>query len=44
MCGIVGFLDPDRLLAADALQAAVCRMAEALPHRGPDDAGTWVVE
>ena len=38
MCGIVGFLSaaPDRL---DTL--TLRRMADAIEHRGPDDAGYW---
>lgn len=36
MCGIVGFLQSSRF---DANWAS--RMAEALSHRGPDDAGVW---
>ena len=40
MCGIAGFLtaDPGRL---GDLEAASTRMALAIQHRGPDDAGAW---
>src|SRR5690606_10077304 len=39
MCGIAGFLaDPDRALPFERIATA---MADALAHRGPDDAGTW---
>ena len=39
MCGITGLLEarPGR----DAPAGVVRRMADALVHRGPDDAGTW---
>jgi asparagine synthase (glutamine-hydrolysing) len=39
MCGIVAILDPTR--DADALRRDAERMADALAHRGPDDAGVW---
>ncbi len=41
MCGIAGIIDCHGL--ADGA-ARVTRMADALAHRGPDDAGTWVDE
>jgi asparagine synthase (glutamine-hydrolysing) len=37
MCGIAGVWDPRRRAAPEDLQ----RMASALQHRGPDDAGVW---
>lgn len=41
MCGLVGSLSRDVVHAA-TLRAQVERMATALVHRGPDDAGSWV--
>lgn len=41
MCGLTGFWTPDGL-SIDQQQAAVCRMADTIRHRGPDDEGTWV--
>lgn len=41
MCGLTGFLTPGGGdAAAMAEQARIC--AEAIAHRGPDDAGVWV--
>jgi asparagine synthase (glutamine-hydrolysing) len=42
VCGIAGIWDPG--MATDGVQLAhvVKRMADALRHRGPDDAGQWV--
>ena len=41
MCGIAGFLGADRTSPEEAL--AIARgMADAVAHRGPDDAGTWL--
>ena len=41
MCGITGFLNPGA--AGDSeLRTRVCRMAEQIVHRGPDDFGAWV--
>ena len=42
MCGIAGILDFDASYDADRLERDVVRMADALRHRGPDDAGAWV--
>jgi asparagine synthase (glutamine-hydrolysing) len=42
MCGITGFLDGNRTLGPDDLDALVARMAATLRHRGPDGTGTWV--
>ena len=40
MCGIAGFFSPAGLAASSAARIA-SRMADALVHRGPDDAGCW---
>ena len=40
MCGLVGFLDPNRR-RAPAHGAIVRAMADRLAHRGPDDAAVW---
>lgn len=42
MCGIAGFIDLRSALCAEELGAAARRMGDAIAHRGPDDAGTWV--
>jgi asparagine synthase (glutamine-hydrolysing) len=42
MCGIAGFLNRSNRRPAGELQAEVMKMAAALEHRGPDDAGFWV--
>ncbi|HMN95931.1 MAG TPA: asparagine synthase (glutamine-hydrolyzing) [Phycisphaerales bacterium] len=43
MCGIAGFLDPDRSLAeTGAASAALRAMTDCLAHRGPDDEGGWI--
>jgi asparagine synthase (glutamine-hydrolysing) len=42
MCGIAGLVDRGQRLAAAELGAIAERMAAALHHRGPDDAGVWV--
>jgi asparagine synthase (glutamine-hydrolysing) len=44
VCGIAGVLDLTRATAPAALAAQARAMADALAHRGPDDAGTWVDE
>lgn len=41
MCGIAGLIDSAASRAEPDLHAAVEAMADALQHRGPDDAGTW---
>ena len=41
MCGLAGLWDRRRQTSAEALNAAIARMAESLHHRGPDDGGTW---
>ncbi len=38
MCGIAGFLSAAEL---DSPEATLARMANAIRHRGPDDAGVW---
>ncbi len=42
MCGIAGFLDLKAQNSGEELGALAGRMAAALAHRGPDDAGVWV--
>jgi len=42
MCGICGYLMPGRFDGPEAGEACVRAMADALAHRGPDDAGIWV--
>lgn len=41
MCGFAGFLDSRRSTSSSVLCATVRDMADALRHRGPDDAGEW---
>jgi asparagine synthase (glutamine-hydrolysing) len=41
MCGLAGLVDPTTSLSGEDLAAATDRMAAALEHRGPDDAGVW---
>lgn len=43
MCGIVGFWNPAGQPASQ-LKELVLRMAQAIEHRGPDDAGAWADE
>src|SRR5262249_38585475 len=40
MCGLAGLFSSESL-REDELLAAAARMAGAIVHRGPDDAGTW---
>lgn len=42
MCGIAGFLDPQRRSGDNELNSLATSMAAALRHRGPDAQGTWV--
>lgn len=42
MCGLTGFVDLARRLPASRLAGMGERMAQAIAHRGPDDAATWV--
>src|SRR5437899_265255 len=42
MCGIAGFLDTTLRHPMETLHSTARRMGEAIGHRGPDDAGTWV--
>lgn len=44
MCGIAGVLDLSRQTSADRMRSVATEMADALSHRGPDDAGVWVDE
>ncbi len=39
MCGLAGWMGGARV---DDAESAARRMADALAHRGPDDAGTWI--
>lgn len=41
MCGLTGFFAPS---ASEPLRDTARHMAEALAHRGPDDAGVWTDE
>ncbi|ATS17711.1 hypothetical protein BRW62_01950 [Parathermosynechococcus lividus PCC 6715] len=41
MCGLTGFWQPYGSFAEEP-HAIAQRMADALVHRGPDDAGVWV--
>lgn len=41
MCGIAGFFDSRRELSPAELTSLVRPMADAIAHRGPDDAGLW---
>jgi asparagine synthase (glutamine-hydrolysing) len=42
MCGIAGFVDLSGRAATAELEAIAQCMADAVWHRGPDDAGVWV--
>jgi asparagine synthase (glutamine-hydrolysing) len=42
MCGIAGLIDPTASTSHEDLAALARTMADAIAHRGPDDAGTWV--
>lgn len=42
MCGIAGLVDLKRALPASELGAIAKAMADAVAHRGPDDAGVYV--
>lgn len=44
MCGIAGAWAPSANDRVDSLHALGKRMGQAIAHRGPDDAGTWVDE
>jgi asparagine synthase (glutamine-hydrolysing) len=41
MCGIAGFVDLGTRTSAENGESLARRMADALRHRGPDDAGVW---
>src|SRR5262245_31984850 len=42
MCGIAGIIDKSARLGPDRLGQLAKQMADAMVHRGPDDAGVWV--
>src|SRR4051794_38114315 len=42
MCGIAGFLEPDRGRPAAEMRGIAAAMGASLRHRGPDGEGTWV--
>jgi asparagine synthase (glutamine-hydrolysing) len=42
VCGIAGFLDGSRSVAADEAVARTRAMSDAVAHRGPDDSDVWV--
>src|SRR4051812_38311434 len=42
MCGFAGFLRHQSAIPGNDLCGAAQRMSEAIRHRGPDNAGTWV--
>jgi asparagine synthase (glutamine-hydrolysing) len=41
MCGLAGFFST-RKWGDDETRRIVCRMTDAIAHRGPDDTGVWV--
>lgn len=41
MCGFAGFIDPSRQYNNDVASKIATDMANAITHRGPDDAGVW---
>jgi asparagine synthase (glutamine-hydrolysing) len=41
MCGFAGFIDLERSTPESARTNIAVRMAEAVAHRGPDDASSW---
>jgi asparagine synthase (glutamine-hydrolysing) len=41
MCGLAGFISAGPCEEQE-LRARVCRMADQIVHRGPDDSGAWV--
>lgn len=42
MCGIAGLIDKSLRLGPARLALVAKQMADAMAHRGPDDAGVWV--
>ncbi len=42
MCGIAGFINPQKNASPEALEQTGAKMAQALSHRGPDHQGVWV--
>lgn len=41
MCGFAGFIDLERSMSPADREVVAARMAEAVAHRGPDDADLW---
>ena len=41
MCGIAGLIDKSLRLGPARLALVAKQMADAMAHRGPDDAGVW---
>ena len=41
MCGFAGFIDLERNMSPDDRAIVAARMAQAVAHRGPDDADQW---
>jgi asparagine synthase (glutamine-hydrolysing) len=41
VCGIAGLIDSTASTTREQLEAVATRMASAVAHRGPDDAGVW---
>jgi asparagine synthase (glutamine-hydrolysing) len=42
MCGIAGIIDLRGKWSRETLADIAARMADTMPHRGPDDRGVWV--
>ena len=42
MCGIAGFFDPRHHSTRDSYEPTLKRMGDAIAHRGPDDAATFL--
>ena len=42
MCGIAGYLDPERRSGTETMRQIAQRMGDSLRHRGPDAGGVWV--
>lgn len=42
MCGIAGIVNLQGRFLPDELRSLAQQMADAMPHRGPDDSGVWV--
>ena len=41
MCGLAGLYSPSSRQGPESLERAAMQMANAIPHRGPDDQGSW---